>query len=76
MPLSTELSDRLLKSERMQRLEDFPAWADDFIQRLNRLDGLPTGHSAGINIEQFFEFAKFDRELWLMLYPATPHRYE
>ena len=50
----------------MQRLENFRAWADDFIQRLERLNGLPIAHSSGINIEQFFEFAKFDRELWLM----------
>lgn len=70
MPDARELTQLLLKIALQQNDEDFRVWIEDFGKRIEQFDS-DQGRN-GLNIEQLFEFAQFDRELWLMKQQECP----
>lgn len=63
MPLATDLTNHLGDKFREDDLEDALEWLGNLQQRI---EWLGNGKSKGINIEEVFELAQFDIELWKM----------
>jgi len=63
MPLATDLTNHISGKFREDALEDALEWLD-YLQQ--RIEWLGDGKSKGINIEEVFDLAKFDIELWKM----------
>lgn len=73
MPDARELTDLLLKKGYRQDNKELGHWIDDLQQRISVLegDGNPN-EQLSPNIEQLFDYAQFDRELWMMKQQALP----
>jgi hypothetical protein len=69
MPLATDLTDLVLAKFREDDLEDALEWLG-YLQQ--RIEWLGDGKSKGINIEEVFDLASFDIELWKMLQQLCP----
>lgn len=63
MPLATDLTNHLGGKFREDNLEDALEWLG-YLQK--RIEWLGDGKSKGINIEEVFDLAQFDIELWKM----------
>ncbi len=63
MPLATDLTNHLGDKFRADDLEDALEWLGYLQQRIEWLGG---GKPKGINIEEVFDLAQFDIELWKM----------
>lgn len=73
MPLATELTSLILDGERLRDLEDMQVWLADFKRRLAAVEGVGNDASAFVpNIEELFDFAKYDVELWRMKQQLCP----
>lgn len=73
MPLATELTDALLARGHLPRNEDFAAWVADIRERITALNArTDPPASTSVNIEQLFDYAEFDRELWMMRQHMCP----
>ena len=68
MPLATELTNLILNGKRLKKLSEMQAWMSDVKMRLAATEST----SDEINIEQLFDFAKFDEELWRMKQQLSP----
>ncbi len=67
MPDATELTSLLLNADLSRSNEDFQGWIKDLTARIANLENdRSTGGQFVPNIEQLFEVARFDRELWRM----------
>lgn len=66
MPLATELTSLILDGERFKDHEEMQAWLADFKQRLAATEGIDNVPRFPLNVEQLFDFAKYDVELWRM----------
>ena len=73
MPLATELTSLVLDGTELGELEDLQGWLDDFKQRLAAVVGV-SGNADGFkpNVEQLFDFAAYDEELWRMKQQLCP----
>ena len=69
MPLATDLTDHVLEKFREDDLEDALEWLG-YLQQ--RIEWLGDGKSKGINIEEVFDLAQFDIELWKMRQQLCP----
>ena len=69
MPLATDLTNLVLTKFREDDLEDALEWLG-FLQE--RIKWLGDGKSKGINIEEVFDLASFDIELWKMRQQLCP----
>lgn len=63
MPLATDLTNHISGKFREDALEDAQGWLG-YLQQ--RIEWLGDGKSKGINIEEVFDLAQFDIELWKM----------
>ncbi len=73
LPLATELTSLILDETELKDLEDMQAWVADLKQRVAATEG--TGEDASrfpLNIEQLFDFAKYDEELCRMKQQLCP----
>jgi len=68
MPLATELTNNILGKFRGYEQEEFLEWFGHLQERIDWLEG---GKSNRINIEQVFDLAQFDVELWKMRQQLT-----
>ena len=69
MPLATDLTDLVLAKFREDDLEDALEWLG-YLQQ--SIEWLGDGKSKGINIEEVFDLASFDIELWKMRQQLCP----
>ena len=65
MPLATDLTNLILNGERLKKLSEMQKWLTDFKARLAAMEVMGASHLQ-LNIEQLFDFAKYDEELWRM----------
>jgi hypothetical protein len=73
LPLATELTSLILEGTELKEVEDMQDWLADFKQRLAALEGKGGDASGfGINIEELFDFARYDIELWRMRQQLEP----
>lgn len=73
MPLATELTSLILKGTDLKDLEEMQSWLADFRQRLSAAEGSGGGASGLVlNVEQMFDFAAYDAELWRMRQQLCP----
>ena len=73
MPDATGLTGLILRADLLPELEDFQDWIKDIAQRIAHLDGgVVRNHPYVPNIEQLFDFAQFDIELWRMKQQEVP----
>jgi len=73
MPDAREVTTLLLETNLLRNHEELQAWARDLLERtqhVNRLDC--TGGGVSVNVEQLFEYAVFDRELYLVRQHLCP----
>jgi len=73
MPDAHEVATLLLESDLLRHHKELQAWARDLLERIqhvNRLDC--TGGGVSVNVEQLFEYAAFDRELYLVRQHLCP----
>lgn len=68
MPLATELTPLVLDKSELRDLKDFQGWVKDIRIRIARVEDSAQG--ASLNIEQLFDFASFDVELFRMRHQA------
>ena len=66
MPLATELTDLILEKFKEYGQTEMLAWFDDLKRRIDWLEKASGKKSGGVNIEQVFDLAWFDAELWKM----------
>jgi len=66
MPLATELTDLILEKFKEYGQTEILAWFDDLKRRIDWLEKACGKKSGGVNIEQVFDLAWFDAELWKM----------
>ncbi len=73
MPLATELTPLILDGTELRGLDDLQAWLADFRERLAAAEDA-AGNADGfvLNVEQLFDFAQFDAELWRMRQQLCP----
>jgi hypothetical protein len=73
MPLATELTSCIVDGTDLKDYDEMQVWLADFKQRLETAEGAD-GHSSHfpLNIEQVFDFAKYDEELWRMRQQLAP----
>ena len=69
MPLATDLTNHLGCKFREDDLKDALKWLD-YLQQ--RIEWLGDGKSKSINIEEVFDLAQFDIELWKMRQQLCP----
>ena len=72
MPLATELTSLLLDGVGLRDNEDLQAWLASFKKRLAAVEGGEATSGFVPNVEQLFDFAKFDEELWRMRQQLAP----
>lgn len=73
MPLATELTSLILTGTRLKRLSEMQEWMSDFQERLAAISGASEVASRfQPNVEQLFDFAKYDEELWRMRQQLSP----
>lgn len=81
MPDACGLTDLLLNAKFIRDNEGLQAWVASLRKRISVLHAEPeTSGAVSVNVEQLFDYAAFDRELWLMRQhgcstmfgPATP----
>ena len=73
MPLATELTSLILNEKRLGDHEEMQRWLTDFKRRLAVMEGVGNDASDSVlNIEQLFDFAKYDIELWRMKQQLSP----
>jgi hypothetical protein len=73
MPLATELTSLILTGTRLNGLSEMQEWMSDFQGRLAAISGASAVASRfQPNIEQLFDFAKYDEELWRMRQQLSP----
>ncbi len=81
MPDACGLTDLLLNAKFIRDNEGLQAWIASLRKRISALHAEPeTSGVVSVNVEQLFDYAAFDRELWLMRQhgcsttfgPATP----
>lgn len=73
MPDARELTRLLLEKGHYRDNAEFKRWIDDFQQRLANLEsGAHANERLLPNIEQLFDYAQFDRELFLMRQQELP----
>ena len=65
LPLATELTSLILDSDGLKSHEEMQQWVSDLKERAACLAG-ERASKFKLNIEQLFEYAKFDEELWRM----------
>ncbi len=53
LPLATELTEKIIKSEGLKDLENFQQWAKQLIDEINKVE-----KCEDVNIEQFFDYAQ------------------
>ena len=70
MPLATELTTELLKDVELKSLKDMQLWGDELRKRIVSA-GLASDVGS-VNVEQFFEFVEYDRELHMMKQQLCP----
>lgn len=70
MPLAKELTGLILNRKRLTRVMSMRTWVNGFRRRLAAVEG--AGADVSLNIEQFFDFAKYDEELWRMKQQLAP----
>ena len=67
MPLATELTSLIISGKRLKGLGPMQKWLADFKQRLATAEGVEEDASRfPLNVEQVFDFAKYEEELWRM----------
>jgi hypothetical protein len=67
LPLSTELTTEILDNTELRDLEEMQEWIESLKYRI-----CGGNKTASINIEQLFDFAKYDEELWRMKQQLCP----
>ena len=73
MPLATELTNLVLNAEGLRDHEEMQAWMTDFKERLAAVQGAGVEASSfSPNVEQLFDFARYDQELWRMMQQLAP----
>ena len=73
MPLATDLTSLILNGRRLGRLSEMQKWMSDFQMRLAATAGVSKVASRfQPNVEQLFDFAKHDEELWRMRQQLSP----
>lgn len=73
MPLANELTSRILDGTDLKDLGEMQAWLADFKQRLAAAQGAVESLSHFLlNVEELFDFAKYDEELWRMRQQLAP----
>jgi hypothetical protein len=65
MPLSTDLITSILNSEELKEIDELQDWANDLNRRIAGVES-EGNELFNVNIEQFFDFAQYDMELWRM----------
>ncbi|KKL90584.1 hypothetical protein LCGC14_1903240, partial [marine sediment metagenome] len=73
MPLATDLTSLILDREELKDDGEMQMWLEDLKQRLVAAEG--AGEDASrfpLNVEQLFDFAKYDEELWRMKQQLSP----
>lgn len=70
MPLATELTQLVLDTPRLKGLGEMQEWLSDFQNRLKAAEG--AGVDFSLNVEQLFDYAKYDEELWRMRQQLAP----
>lgn len=63
LPLANELTELVINSEEIEEVDDMHAWLKDISKRIDAWAA--NGHSK-LNIEQLFDLARYDIELWKM----------
>ena len=71
MPLATELTSGILERSGLKDDEEMQAWLADFKHRLVTAEGADL-NAFRLNIEQLFDFARYDEELWRMKQQQSP----
>lgn len=71
MPLATELTSLILEDTELKDHEEMQAWQADLKRRLVAAEGADP-NDFRLNIEQLFDFAKYDEELWRMKQQLSP----
>ena len=67
MPLATELTSLILEGTELKHHEEMQSWLAEFRQRLAAAEGAgEDAVGAALNVEQMFDFAAYDEELWRM----------
>ena len=66
MPLANELTDLILERFKEYKQTEMLAWFDNLKCRIDWLEKASGKKSGGVNIEQVFDLASFDAELWKM----------
>ena len=72
MPLATELTNCLLQKHREDNPQEMNEWYNFLKQRISWLEKASGEKSVAINIEQVFDLARFDVELWKMRQHLCP----
>lgn len=66
MPDARQLTDLIIDADYLLDNQEFKLWMDSFKKRVACLERDATKGTFALNVEQLFDFAHFDRELWLM----------
>jgi len=73
LPLATELTSLILDNTELRELKELRSWLDDFKARLAAVVGVRSDVSGFLpNVEQLFDLATYDEELWRMKQQLCP----
>lgn len=73
MPLATELTSLVLQRKCLRELEELQNWLRDLESRISASEGGADDSSSYVlNIEQLFDYAVFDQEMWRVRQQLAP----
>ena len=73
MPLATELTKFILNRPIIKDLEEMQTWIQDITNRIAKLNGYyGNDNKYKLNIEQLFQYARYDVMLWQLRHQSCP----